>query len=214
MWALYTVPSVAKYPHSPPPPHHHHHPTPTHLPTLTNSTHTSVQHAWTHVCTFAHMQQGEWNAKWATWWKDTSTQTAFAYVGRGPFIQRDNVCVDFSLSAHFKHQKQQKEWGEEKKKEVRQACNHSHWHVQTYTSSPFISLLQFSIQQSCPGARLTRCVFDEDIFERLTSLSLTRHLSRTRGISLFGDDDDSRVILKVLMKLTSGGVGRECAFTK
>lgn len=115
MWALYTVPSVAKYPHSPPPPPHHH-PTPTPLPTLTNSTHTSVQHAWTHVCTFAHMQQGEWNAKWATWWKDTSTQTAFAYVGRGPFIQRDNVCVDFSLSAHFKHQKQQKEWGEEKKK--------------------------------------------------------------------------------------------------
>lgn len=25
----------------------------------------------------------------------------------------------------FKHQKQQKEWGEKKKKEVRQACNHS-----------------------------------------------------------------------------------------
>lgn len=38
-------------------------------------------------------------------------------------------------------------------------------------------------------------------------LSLTRHLSQTRGISLFGDDDDdSDVILKVLMKLTSGGV--------
>lgn len=89
------------------------HPTP---PTLTDFTHTRVQHAWTHVCTFAHMQQGEWNAKWATWWKDTSTQTAFAYVGRGPFLQRDNVCVDFSLSAHFKHQKQQKEWGEEKKR--------------------------------------------------------------------------------------------------
>lgn len=56
----------------------------------------------------------------------------------------------------------------------------------------YLDLKQFAIQQSCSGARLTRCVriFDEDIFERLTSLSLTRHLSHTRGISLFGDDDD------------------------
>jgi len=37
---------------------------------------------------------------------------------------------------------------------------------------------------------VSRSVFDEDIFERLTSLSLTCHLSHTRGISLFGDDDD------------------------
>lgn len=37
---------------------------------------------------------------------------------------------------------------------------------------------------------MSRCVFDEDIFERLTSLSLTCHLSHTRGISLFSDDDD------------------------
>lgn len=37
---------------------------------------------------------------------------------------------------------------------------------------------------------MSHCVFDEDMFERLTSLSLTRHLSHTRGISLFSDDDD------------------------
>lgn len=88
-------------------------PTPPTLLTLTGSAQTNVQHAWLHVCSFTHththMQQGEWNAKWATWWKDISTQTGFAYAGRGPFIQRDNVCVDFSLSAHFKHQKHQKE---------------------------------------------------------------------------------------------------------
>lgn len=54
------------------------------------------------------------------------------------------------------------------------------------------------------------CVFDKDIFDLPTSLSLTRHLSQTRGISLSADDDDdSRVISKVLMKLTSGGVERE-----
>lgn len=35
---------------------------------------------------------------------------------------------------------------------------------------------------------MSHCVFDEDMFERLTSL--TRHLSHTRGISLFSDDDD------------------------
>lgn len=34
------------------------------------------------------------------------------------------------------------------------------------------------------------CVFDEDISEWPTSLSLARHLSHTRGISHFGDDDD------------------------
>lgn len=37
---------------------------------------------------------------------------------------------------------------------------------------------------------MSRCAFDEDTFERLTSLSHTCHLSHTRGISLFGDDDD------------------------
>lgn len=47
----------------------------------------------------------------------------------------------------FRHQKQQKGLrGGVLKKEVRQACNHSHWHVQTYTSSPFISLWQFSLR--------------------------------------------------------------------
>ncbi len=54
----------------------------------------------------------------------------------------------------------------------------------------YLNLKQFSIQQSCSGVRVSHCVFDEDIFERLTPLSLTRHLSHTRGISLFSDDDD------------------------
>lgn len=48
---------------------------------------------------------------------------------------------------------------------------------------------------------MTHCVFDEDIFERLTSLLLTRHLSHTRGISLFGDDDD---VLPELCKSADG----------
>lgn len=75
---------------------------------------------------------------------------------------------------------------------------------------PFLSLFQFSLQESCSGVGLAHCMFDEDIFEQLTlGLSLTRHLSQTRGISLVGDDDDdSNVILKVLMKLTRGGVRR------
>lgn len=38
----------------------------------------------------------------------------------------------------FKHQKQQKEGRERKKKEVRQACKPSRWHVQTYTRSPYL----------------------------------------------------------------------------
>lgn len=54
----------------------------------------------------------------------------------------------------------------------------------------YLNLKQFSIQQSCSGVGASQCVFDEDIFERLTSLSLMCHLSHTRGISLFSDDDD------------------------
>lgn len=38
-----------------------------------------------------------------------------------------------------------------------------------------------------------RCVFDEDIFDLPTSLSLARHLSQSGGISPSADgDDDSR----------------------
>ena len=57
---------------------------------------------------------------------------------------------------------------------------------------------------------MSHCVFDEDIFERLTLLSLTCHLSHTRGISLFSDDDDD--VLAELSKSAdeahSGGVKR------
>lgn len=58
-------------------------------------------------------------------------------------------------------------------------------------------------------------IFDEDMFERLTSLSLTRHLSHTRGISLFSDDDDD--VLAELSKSADEGDERwrqaECALT-
>lgn len=46
-------------------------------------------------------------------------------------------------------------------------------------------------------------IFDEDMFERPVSLSLTRHLSHTRGISPFGDDDDD--VLAELSKSAEEG---------
>lgn len=59
LWAPYTVPSVAKYPHSltwtPPPP-----PPRLNPPTLTDSTQTNVQHAWLHVCPLTHTYATRW----------------------------------------------------------------------------------------------------------------------------------------------------------
>lgn len=49
---------------------------------------------------------------------------------------------------------------------------------------------------------MSHWVFDEDIFVWLTSFSLRCHLTHTRGISLFSDDDDVLAELsKLLMKL-------------
>lgn len=78
----------------------------------------------------------------------------------------------------------------ENKKSDRHAIAAANMFRLTQALHSYLNLKQFSIQQSCSGVRLTHCVFDEDIFERPTSLSHTRHLSHTRGISLFSDDDD------------------------
>lgn len=88
----------------------------------------------------------------------------------------------------FKHQKQQKEW--KKKKSERHAIVTTDMFRLIQALHSYLNLKQFSIQQSCSGVLVSHRVFDEDIFEWLTSLSLTCHLSHTRGISLFGDDDD------------------------
>lgn len=79
----------------PPPPHPLTHTLHTHI-------HTGMRHAWLHVCTFAHTHSKVSEMSSAPPDEKTPrTQTPVAYVGRGPFIRRDNVCVDFSLSAHF-----------------------------------------------------------------------------------------------------------------
>lgn len=115
----------------------------------------------------------------------------------------------------FRHQKQQKGlrgggWLKKRSQTGMQS--------QPLTCSDLYKLslhISLTILYSCWRVGLACCVFDEDIFDLPTSLSLNRHLSQTRGISLSADDDDdSRVISKVLMKLTSGGVERECAFNK
>lgn len=158
----------------------------------THRRYTHTQTCSTHGCMRAHshtrmQQQGE---REATWWKDTSTQTAFAYAGRGPFIQRDNVCVDFFFVCTFLSTKSSRKNGGEKKKSERHAIVATDMFRLIQALHSYLNPKQFSIQQSCSRVGVSHCVFDEDIFERLTSLSLTCHLSHTRGISLFSDDDD------------------------
>lgn len=79
----------------------------------------------------------------------------------------------------------------------------------------YLDLKPFSIQQSCSGVRVSHRVFDEDMFERLTSLTLSRHLSHTRGISLVGEDDGD-VVAELSKSADEGNKGRwrgaECVF--
>lgn len=60
-------------------------PPPPHPLTHTLHTHTGVRHAWSHVCTFAHTQQGEQDAERATWWKDTSHTNTSCLCRERPF---------------------------------------------------------------------------------------------------------------------------------
>lgn len=104
--------------------------------------------------------------------------------------------------------------GGEKKKSERHAIAATDMFRLIQALHSYLNLEQFSIQQSCSGVRVSHCVFDEDIFERLTPLTLTRHLSHTRGISLFSDDDD---VLAELSKSADEADKRwrqaECVFT-
>lgn len=79
----------------------------------------------------------------------------------------------------------------------------------------YLDLKPFSIQQSCSGVRVSHRVFDEDMFERLTSLTLSRHLSHTRGISLVGEDDGD-VVAELSKSADEGNKGwwrgAECVF--
>lgn len=59
--------------------------------------------------------------------------------GEALLFSRTMSVLTFLCLHIFKHQKQQKEGRErERKKEVRQACKHNHWHVQTYTRSRYL----------------------------------------------------------------------------
>lgn len=83
MWAQYTVPSVARYPHS-----YHLPPSPA-PPTDTHSTHTHTHgHAARMVARVhvrAHTQQGERDVERATWWKDTSHTNTGCLCRERPF---------------------------------------------------------------------------------------------------------------------------------
>lgn len=66
----------------------------------------------------------------------------FAYAGRGPFYSAGQclcwlffVCTFLSTKSNRKKGARE---GKKKKKEVRQACKHNRWHVQTYTRSRYL----------------------------------------------------------------------------
>lgn len=137
MWVLYTVPSVAKCPHGldwtplPPPP-----PPPRH----SDFTHTNVRHAWMHVCTLTHTDPARWAKRQVSHLMKRHIHTNRLCLCRErPFYSaRQCLCWLFFVCT-FLSTKSSRKNGE---KEVREACNRNHWHVQTYKSSPFISQSQ------------------------------------------------------------------------
>lgn len=133
--------------------------------------------------------------------KTPPTQTSFAYAGRDPFILLDNVCVDFSLSAHFWALKAAERMAKKEKRNQEGMQPSPLTCSDLYKLSiPISNSQQFSIQQSCSGVWVCHHIFDEDMFERLVSLSFTCNLSHTRGISTFSDDDDDDEVLAVIQK--------------
>lgn len=120
------------------------------------------------------------------------------------------VCTFLSTKSNRKEKKK-------KKKEVRQACNHSHWHVQTYTSSPFISQSQtifYSTIMPRSSSDPLR-IWWRYIWAANLALAYSPPLTHKRHFALWWRwwCTSKQSYLKVLMKLTSGGVKLERAFT-
>lgn len=132
MWALYTVPSVAENPHSltwPP------RPQPPSLPTL----HTRTCSTHGRTCAHSHTQAARWvKCQESHLMKRRLHTNAVCLCRERPFYSAGQCLCWLSFVCTFLSTKSNRRNGG--KKEVRQACNHRHRHVQAYTSAPFISL--------------------------------------------------------------------------
>lgn len=155
---------------------------------------TNVLHAWLH-CSYSHTHTHMCAARWVKrqvshlMKRHLHTNRLCLCRERPLLFHRTMSLLTFLCLHIFKHQKQQKEREKKHTQSERHAAVATDkfrliqaflsWSQTIFYSTVVLGSLE------CPTV-----LFDEDMFERLASLSPTRHLSHTRGISLFGDDED------------------------
>lgn len=176
--------------------HHLNAPTPPTLLTLTGSAQTNVQHAWLHVCSFTHTHTHTCSkvSEMPSEPPDEKTsphKQALLMQGEALLFSGTMSVLTFLCLHILSTKSTRKNWGGVAAVVVRAnaACNRSHWHVQTYTSSPFISRSQTIFystimlgSSSVPPCIWWRYVWAANLAHTLSPpLTHKRHFARRRG---------------------------------
>lgn len=173
--------------------HHLNAPTPPTLLTLTGSAQTNVQHAWLHVCSFTHTHTCSKVSEMPSEPPDEKTsphKQALLMQGEALLFSGTMSVLTFLCLHILSTKSTRKNWGGVAVVvRANAACNRSHWHVQTYTSSPFISRSQTIFystimlgSSSVPLCIWWRYVWAANLAHTLSPpLTHKRHFARRRG---------------------------------